>query len=311
MHTFNDYLKYIELQEADNPGFVQGLRQGYTQAYQAATANDVQGLDAQTLEKYRAAAEPAIQKASEIAGQIKSGLAKIGLSPTVAATLIAAGLTGGLGAIPVAALTYFADKHITHAAGALFDKGVQMLGGQAPTHAHESSFHAYYLRRLQEDSINEVSMGQVGTMIGKAAGYVHGYFSKYSKYLMDALTKSAKQLYDYASKNKVAIAKAAFLTAIGLLIGSGIGSAYKAVTNPDTINAISTAITGANLGSADDVKNLVSAFTGGAQGVVKAADLSAAKIGSKFAKNLTHTSGAELGSYATSGAYTGLSAAEA
>lgn len=281
MQTFSEYIDKIGYCEQEE-GFFQSLKSGYQQAYQNAT--DSSGQISIDYEKYRAKAEPYINKGIAIAQQIQSGLSKIGLSPALAATLIASGLTGGVGAIPLAALVYFADKKLGNVASSAFDAAASKLG------------FAEWIRMRDQQYLDETKfLGTAGNIIGQAAGYVHGYLSSFLKQIINSLKSGSKQIIEFAAQNKLAIAKAAFMTALGLLAGVGLGSAYKTLTSPDALNTIAQAVTGAQLGSAQDVQNLVNAFStapiahAGAASATGKAVSDAAYAGTKFGNNLIRT----------------------
>ena len=285
-------------------GFIANLRAGYDQGKQSTQQTTPDFLDQQNLEKYRKAAEPAIQTASQIASQMGGVFNKIGISPTLAISLIAAGLSGGTISIPLAALTYFADKYANKYAGQAFDKGMEMMGVQSPQAHHEDySFQSFLLKKYDEGIVDDA-----GHFIGRMAGKLTGNVQKYANYIGPKLKQAAASIGGWANQNKVPIAKALFLTGIGLAVGAGVGKSYKAITNPDVLNSIGQAVAGTNLVNPQEVTQMVGALSGG---VVPAPHdaaqmLTPAKIGSKFAKNLTHTDAAAAAASAAQGVSAGL-----
>jgi hypothetical protein len=285
-----------------NKGFFHNLRAGYQQGQQATQKNQPTFLDQENLEKYRQAAEPAIKTASQIASTMGDTLKKLGISPTFAITLLAAGLTGGGGAVPLAALTYFADKQLNKFAGKAFDKGAAMMGVQTPHH-EDYSFHNFL-----QNKYDEGWRDTAGHMIGNMAGKLVGNTSKLANYLGPKMKQAAGNVLQWANKNKVPIAKALFLTGIGLAVGAGIGKSYKALATPDNLQALGQAVTNTNLVNADDVNKILSNLNvpiiSPTQDMTQS--ITPAKMTSKFVKNLTHTDAATAAASAAQGVSAGL-----
>lgn len=321
MITFTQFLNEENFIGAQNPpvnqpqqqpqtqqqpqGFFANLKHGYQQGKQSTQQTNPDFLDQQNIEKYRKAAEPAIQTASQIASQMGGVFKKMGISPTLGITLIAAGLSGGTISIPLAALTYFADKYANKYAGKAFDKGMEMMGVQSPQAHHEDySFQSFLLKKYDEGFVDNA-----GQFIGSMAGKLTGNVQKYANYIGPKLKQAATSIGGWANQNKVPIAKALFLTGIGLAVGAGVGKSYKAITNPDVLNSIGQAVAGTNLVNPQEVTQMVGALSGGAVPINHdtAQVITPAKIGSKFAKNLTHAPSAETAAGAAQGLNAGLS----
>lgn len=80
--------------------FAQGAAQGYQSGKEFAQGD---------FEKFAGRAQAAIQKGSQFADYMSK---KTGVSPALALAMTVAGITGGASALPMAAIMYFARKHI-------------------------------------------------------------------------------------------------------------------------------------------------------------------------------------------------------
>jgi len=272
---FRAYIAHRDLDE----GFFDSMKQGFQSQYAKNSVPQERGED---YEKYSSKVLPAIQKASGVAKQYSE---KLGIPLTLATAIITAGLVGGPGAVPFAALLYFVRKQVNNVAGKAFDKGAEKLGltgkkAAAPVPAPVAatpaapsqpsrlilpgsadwnggrvsglqrswtSFEDYKdLRDLHEgwfgDKIKQAGnywkdkgADQVGGAIGKAAGYVSGKAKRGSSQVGGLLKTSFRDLSQFASQNKLAIGKAAFLFSVGALLGAGVGMAYGSLTGGDGI----------------------------------------------------------------------------
>lgn len=221
----NFYEFYIEQENLDE-NFFGSLKQGYQQSYQQ--ANQQAQQPSQSFEKYANIALPAIQKAASMAQTLSQ---KTGVPLPLVTACISAGIVGGPAAVPFAALLYFVKKPLMAGASKGFDlgvagiqKGAQAVKGLAqgqpatPTTEHYffPSFSEYYLYR---EGLGDWAGQKLGSMAGNVAGRATGLTQKVGS----VLTKSWQGLYQFASQNKLAIGKAAFMMGAGALIGAGIG----------------------------------------------------------------------------------------
>lgn len=129
-------------------------------------------------------------------------------------SIIIAGSTGGIGAIPYALVQYFVRKQIYGGAGKLYDKVV----GTQQNPAMENILSNKYLKRLWEaneyrDDLRRKTAERVGSVAGAISGN--------AKIAMTAIKKYMPQLVKLANENKVAIGKTIFLYGIGVLMGMG------------------------------------------------------------------------------------------
>jgi len=190
------------------------------------------------------------------------------------ASLIA-GLSGGSlvaagAAIPIAAANFIALK----AAGSLVDVGEKAVKAVAakitgqqpapaqPSVAHESlAFRSYcHMRMLEEENL----WTKAAERAGQAAGWVAGKVAKWggaalnlAKKIASGLKQQASTILKLAKENKMAVAKAAIITACSIMIGAGIGATWKKIMEPENAGAIAKAVIDAGLGSAQDVQTLL------------------------------------------------------
>ena len=216
MKTFLQYIEHRDVNEA----FFDKMKQGFQASYQSAKGDEKENAS-QTDEQYKKAGEYA-GKAIDYLKTRKSYIDKMGVSLPFAATIVAAGMTGGLAAIPFAVLSKKVADIITHQASKGFDKVADMTFGKKPAMA-ESSF---------VDRTGKMISGAVdktGGAIGSTAGFIAGKSSKYYSKLTTLLQKAMTDLLSFVKNNKRDLAKAAFLYAIGTIMGGAIGMASNKV----------------------------------------------------------------------------------
>lgn len=125
MNTINLNNPYI-VAELIEEGFFDSFKQGYKTQYAQSRGDATNDKDLeQFAQKYADKALPVIQKAQGVAQKYSQ---KLGIPLPLATTLIAAGMSGGVSAIPFVALLYFARRPVNKAAGAAFDYGAQKMG---------------------------------------------------------------------------------------------------------------------------------------------------------------------------------------
>ena len=216
MKTFLQYIEHRDVNEA----FFDKMKQGFQASYQSAKGDEKENAS-QTDEQYKKAGEYA-GKAIDYLKTRKSYIDKMGVSLPFAATIVDAGMTGGLAAIPFAVLSKKVADIITHQASKGFDKVADMTFGKKPAMA-ESSF---------VDRTGKMISGAVdktGGAIGSTAGFIAGKSSKYYSKLTTLLQKAMTDLLSFVKNNKRDLAKAAFLYAIGTIMGGAIGMASNKV----------------------------------------------------------------------------------
>ena len=216
MKTFLQYIEHRDVNEA----FFDKMKQGFQASYQSAKGDEKENTS-QTDEQYKKAGELA-GKAVDAVKRLKPYMDKIGLPLPMVATLVAAGMTGGLAAIPFAVLSKKVADIITHQASKGFDKVADMTFGKKPAMA-ESSF---------VDRTGKMISGAVdktGGAIGSTAGFIAGKSSKYYSKITTLLQKAMTDLLSFVKNNKRDLAKAAFLYAIGTIMGGAIGMASNKV----------------------------------------------------------------------------------
>ena len=216
MKTFLQYIEHRDVNEA----FFDKMKQGFQASYQSAKGDEKENAS-QTDEQYKKAGEYA-GKAVDAVKSLKPYMDKIGLPLPMVATIVAAGMTGGFAAIPFAVLSKKVADIITHQASKGFDKVADMTFGKKPAMA-ESSF---------VDRTGKMISGAVdktGGAIGSTAGFIAGKSSKYYSKLTTLLQKAMTDLLSFVKNNKRDLAKAAFLYAIGTIMGGAIGMASNKV----------------------------------------------------------------------------------
>lgn len=151
---------------------------------------------------------------------------KTGIPIPLVTAIIASGIVGGPAAVPFAAFMYFIKKPLMKGASKAFDMGVQgvqkganaIKGTMQPQVATEMYFPSF------SDYVYQEGFGDwAGQKIGSVEGSVAGKTTGLTKKISGVLTNSWQGLTKFASENKLAIAKTAFLMGVGALIGAGIG----------------------------------------------------------------------------------------
>jgi len=217
MQTFSEYISKRYLDE----GFFDSAKQSYQQSYQQAQQND-----GQNLEKFANIAMPAIQKATNLARSLSQ---KTGVPLPLATALVASGIVGGPATVPFAALMYFIKKPLMKGASKAFDAGVQ--GVQKGIQGVQNTFSQPqqsqqmqpategFKNWMYEEGFGDWAGQKVGSMAGTAAGKTVGAANKVS----NLIKQSWPAIKQYASENKLAIGKTAFLMGVGALVGGGVG----------------------------------------------------------------------------------------
>ena len=177
MKTFSQYIEHRDVNEA----FFDKMKQGFQASYQSAKGDEKENAS-QTDKQYEKAKEVA-HKAINVGKSMSDKLNKLGLSLPFAATLIAAGMTGGAAAIPIALLSKVVSDEIIHYAAKGFDKVTDMTVGKAPAMA-ESSF-VDRTGKMISGAVDRTgkmisgAMDKAGEAIGSGAGFIAGKTSKY------------------------------------------------------------------------------------------------------------------------------------
>jgi len=214
MQTFNEYASKRNLDE----GFFDSAKHGFQQSYQQAQQDN-----GQNFEKFSKIALPAIQKATSLAQSLSQ---KTGVPLPLATALVASGIVGGPATVPFAALMYFIKKPLMKGASKAFDAGVQ--GVQKGVQGVQNTFSQPqqmqpategFKNWMYEEGFGDWAGQKVGSMAGTAAGKTVGAASKVS----NLIKQSWPAIKQYASENKLAIGKTAFLMGVGALVGGGIG----------------------------------------------------------------------------------------
>ena len=252
---FAEYCLLRDAQSASviDEAFWDKLTSTFGQSYSKA-----KGSAEESYEKYA----PAVQKAlGQVAGKAKEYSEKLGVPLPLATALLAAGLTGGAGAIPFATILYFAKKPLMTYGGQAFDKAwdtaAGALGGgdnqqqpkqpqaqaqpqqpQQPQQKKQPRFQMPYptttyasMQPLEHMSFSEFvaiveaeSWGDwAGEKIGGAAGWLAGKAVGYGKKIGGAIAGRAREIATYAKNNPREVAKMLFLVGAGAALGAGIG----------------------------------------------------------------------------------------
>jgi len=219
-----------------------------TEADKALTA---QGKDA-FYEKFKGASLSAINTVKKYVNQFSN----LGLDPVMIITLLGVGVVGGPGAVPTAALLYWTRKQVMKpvmkAAEKVWDKGEELVRKATGTELKKEStilqewqfqndFKNYALyKMLVNEGYIDISFQEwlknpdyqilqegkilnwLSGMVGKGIGHIAGALSSLAKMAWSVLVNGLPDLIKWAWKNKVAIAKAAYLMTIGYFIGKGV-----------------------------------------------------------------------------------------
>ena len=241
MKTFSQYIEHRDVNEA----FFDKMKQGFQASYQSAKGDEKENAS-QTDKQYEKAKEIA-HKAINVGKSMSDKLNKLGLSLPFAATLIAAGMTGGAAAIPIALLSKVISDEIIHYAAKGFDKVTDMTVGKAPAMA-ESSF-VDRTGKMISGAVDRTgkmisgAMDKAGETIGGGAGFIAGKTSKYYSKLRTMAEKSIGDIMLFLGHNKRYLAKALFLFAVGHVIGSGIGNATNFYAK-DSLDSVASSLAG-------------------------------------------------------------------
>ena len=203
--------KFMTLAESDlnEVGILQSLKQGFSGAMQS--WDKPKEGDPKNYEQYKEKSFEAINKARSMYSQFKD---KTGLSMPLALALVAGGIAGGPAAIPMAAIMYFTRKALLNPvlslAGHAFDKGVEKI--------------KKIDNRItgKPDGEKEPVKENLMRKIGAGAGHISGLLKSVTKKAYNVVTKGLPSLASWALNNKVSIARAVFLMALGVLLGGGI-----------------------------------------------------------------------------------------
>lgn len=250
--TFQEYVQYRNdnLTEFDIKNrFMQGYKQQYDKQMQRP---DSDPLETATYEKYKSKVLPALQK---IKGNVNHYAQKSGIPVTLAATLLLAGATGGLGAVPVAALTYFVRKQIVDVAGKTYDTLADFAGAKkSPVDVAWTTY---------DENILSGAADWAAEKVGQATGFVTGKLARYGSNIGKMLKDSFQQLSAFAKENRLELGKVIFLMAVGAAIGYGIGS---------IVDQTKTALFGINQSNFDKYMSNLDKLIDKSQEVIKNVD---------------------------------------
>lgn len=250
--TFQEYIQHREnnLSEFDIKNrFMQGYKQQYDKQIQRP---DSDPLETATHEKYKSVVLPALQK---VKGNVNHYAQKLGIPVTLAGTLLLAGATGGLGAVPVAALTYFVRKQIVDVAGKTYDTAADFVGAKKST--VDVAWTTY------DENILSSAADWAAEKAGQATGFVTGKLARYGSNISKMLKDSFQQLSAFAKENRLELGKVIFLMAVGAAIGYGIGS---------VVDQTKTALFGINQSNFDKYMSNVDKLLDKSQDIIKNVD---------------------------------------
>ena len=205
-------------------------------------------------DKFASVIGNAITKGQDFANYVQK---KYNVSPALAIALTAAGLTGGLSAIPMGAIMYFTRKHINKALTAgvssvvdtafdvaqginqksntpqKYDMNMGELSKSSATKYKENLSFKEWLE-LDEGWMDWLA-SKTGKVLGAGAGYIYGF----GKNLLQGLGNRIKEIYSYITKNPREATKMAAIVGTAMLTGGVVGK-----ISHDVVNAVSNKISG-------------------------------------------------------------------
>ena len=217
-------MRTYSIQESDMVGealgqeFMAGLRSGY---------GDQMSSQEKSYEKYEAVAKATLDKAREMSQFMEK---KLHLPPILAISAVAAGLTGGAGAIPAAVLMYFAKKYyvkgIEKAVDYTVDKAAGMMSGQQQGLQPESVSFKAWLDEYEE-GVGDWAARTAGYGIGRAAGLVSGI----GKGIYHVVSNRMKEFASFVQNDPKKAAKVAMTIALAAATGGAVGKISGVLVN--------------------------------------------------------------------------------
>lgn len=221
---------FLRFEESVYQSFKGGVKSGFT--------NQMAKEDA-AYAKYADIAKQALGKSQEFAKFMEK---TTGISPILAITLTAAGLTGGAAAIPMSALMYFARKYYTKGLSAVVgygvDKAFDAIGGkqEQPQLQPESfSFREWLMTEEEKEGWGDYLARQAGYGIGAIGGAVAALVKNVYRTVASRLT----ELKDYIAQNPREVTKIALTIGLAVATGGIVGKISK-----DVVNAVGDKIKG-------------------------------------------------------------------
>jgi len=212
---------FLKFEESVYQSFVGGVKSGYS------TQTDKEDA---VYAKYADLAKQALNKSKDFAQFMQD---KTGISPILAITLTAAGLTGGAAAIPMSALMYFARKYYTKGLSAVVGYGVDkafdaVAGKQKPELQPESfSFREWLMTEEEKEGWGEYLAKKTGYGIGAIGGAV----SSLVKNVYKTVASRMKELKNYITQNPREITKIALTIGLAAATGGIVGKISKDLVN--------------------------------------------------------------------------------
>lgn len=220
---------FLRFNESAYDSFVGGVKSGY--------ANQMAKEDA-AYAKYADIAKQALNKSQDFAKFMEE---KTGISPILAITLTAAGITGGASAIPMSALMYFARKYYTKGLSTAVSYGVDkafdaVAGKQQPQLQPESFSFREWLMTEEE---KEGWVDYLARHAGYGVGAIGGAVASLVKNVYNTVASRMKELKDYIAQNPRQITKIALTIGLAAATGGVVGKVSK-----DIVNAVGDKIKG-------------------------------------------------------------------
>jgi hypothetical protein len=218
-----------EVMDSLNEAFFDSMGKGYSQGYE-----DQKALEDKAYEKYAGAAQKALDGAKGMADMIQQ---KTGLSPALTLSLVAAGITGGTSALPMAALMYFARKYYVQGLSKVVSKGVDTAADLVQHLRNIKNKKAPQLQPEWADitfrewlSFQEAEQGWgdwLGQKIGYGAGRVAGAVSGLVGNVVGTIKRRLGELKDYITSNPRQAAKIALTLGLAAATGGVVGKLSK------------------------------------------------------------------------------------
>jgi len=223
LHPLDEAFYRMYLNEGIYDKFTSGVQSGYKDQMQK---EDI------AYAKYAEKAKSLLGAAQSMGSWMEK---KLGLSPYLAVSLVAAGISGGASAIPMAALMWFARKYyvtgLRTAVSYGVDKAADALGvpqDKKPEVQPESmSFRGWLMMEEEKEGWGEYLAGKVGYGVGAVGGAIAALV----KNVYNTVASRMKELKDYIVQHPREVTKIALTMGLAAATGGVVGKISKDVVD--------------------------------------------------------------------------------